>query len=181
MFWCPRQCLHVLPVIAQQARFSTASSSFDLAALPCRVVILKMADGRQHVLLRDSNRDLQLVVEGAGAFQPVQLHVDAIWPSKCLRHRMNGLECLNTLCTTGHLPERLFPPEARGSRLRLVLQALDGSLAGASQREIATALVGRQRVQADWTDPGDHLRDRVRRAIRRGRVLMNCSYQDFLA
>ncbi|WP_244271614.1 DNA -binding domain-containing protein [Stappia indica] len=94
---------------------------------------------------------------------------------------MNGLECLNTLCTTGQLPERLFPPEARGSRLRLVLQALDGSLAGASQREIATALMGRQRVQADWTDPGDHLRDRIRRAIRRGRVLMNCNYRDFLA
>lgn len=140
-----------------------------------------MADGRQHVLLRDSHRDLQLVVEGAGVLLPVQLHVDAIWPADRLRHRMNGLECLNTLCTTGQIPERLFPPEARGSRLRLVLQALDGSLAGASQREIATALMGRQRVQADWTDPGDHLRDRVRRAIRRGRVLMNCCYRDFLA
>lgn len=181
MFWCSRQCLHVLPVIAEQARFSSARSSCDPAALPCRVVILITADGRQHVLLRDSHRDLQLVVEGASVLGPVQLHVDAIWPANRLRHRMNGLECLNTLCATGQLPDRLFPPEARGSRLRLVLQALDGSLAGASQREIATALMGRQRVQADWTDPGDHLRDRVRRAIRRGRVLMNCSYRDFLA
>ncbi|MDZ5698674.1 DNA -binding domain-containing protein [Chelativorans sp. M5D2P16] len=93
---------------------------------------------------------------------------------------MYVLECLNALHATEQLPDRLFPPEARGNRLRFVLQALDGSLAGASHREIATALLGKQRVQADWTDPGDHLRDRIRRAIRRGHMLMNRGYRDFL-
>ena len=93
---------------------------------------------------------------------------------------MNGLECLNVLGSTGQLPERLFPPESRGVRLRHVLLALDASTDGASHREIATALVGRQRVQADWADPGDHLRDQIRRAVRRGRALMNGGFRDFL-
>ncbi|ESY91657.1 DUF2285 domain-containing protein [Mesorhizobium sp. LNHC209A00] len=63
----------------------------------------------------------------------------------------------------------------------LLLQALDGSLAGASHREIAEALIGKLRVQDDWKDPRDHLRDRIRRAIRRGHALMNGGYRAFVA
>ncbi|WP_287308680.1 DUF2285 domain-containing protein [Mesorhizobium sp.] len=53
--------------------------------------------------------------------------------------------------------------------MTFVLRALDGSLAGASHREIAEALIGEGRVQADRKDPGDHLRDRIRCAV----ALMN--------
>ncbi|MGT2466519.1 DNA -binding domain-containing protein [Mesorhizobium atlanticum] len=45
---------------------------------------------------------------------------------------------------------------------------------------IATALFGHARVQADWNDPGDHLRDRIRRAVRRGQQLMNGEYRRLL-
>ncbi|WP_425484107.1 DUF2285 domain-containing protein [Allomesorhizobium camelthorni] len=111
---------------------------------------------------------------------PVQLHIDAIWPTGQLKHRLRALECLNSLVAHG-LPKTLFPPDARGGRLRFVLQALDGSLAGASHREIAEALIGEPRVEADWNDPRDHLRDRVRRAIHRGHALMNGGYREFVA
>ena len=57
---------------------------------------------------------------------------------------------------------------------------LDGSLAGASHRNIAIALFGPERVEADWNDPGENLRDRVRRAVKRGRDLMNGGYLKFL-
>lgn len=83
-------------------------------------------------------------------------------------------------CTCGELPARLFPPEKRGPRLNVVLRALDGSLAGASHREIAEVLIGERRVHAEWADPRDHLRDRIRRAVSRGRALMNGGYRDFL-
>jgi hypothetical protein len=62
----------------------------------------------------------------------------------------------------------------------LVLRALDGSIAGASHREIGAVLFGKARVERDWADPGDHLRDNVRRAIKRGRSLMNGGYSKFL-
>ncbi|WP_363225058.1 DUF2285 domain-containing protein [Mesorhizobium sp.] len=74
----------------------------------------------------------------------------------------------------------VFSPERHGPRLTFVLRALDGSLAGASHRELAEALVGQRRVHADWRDPRDHLRDRIRRAVSRGRALMNGGYRDFL-
>jgi hypothetical protein len=61
-----------------------------------------------------------------------------------------------------------------------VLRALDGALAGASHREIAEALFGQRRIQVDWAEPGENLRDRIRRAIWRGRSLMDGGYRDFL-
>lgn len=64
--------------------------------------------------------------------------------------------------------------------MRWVLRALDGSIAGASHREIGIVLFGKARVERDWADPGDHLRDIVRRAIKRGRSLMNGGYKRFL-
>ncbi|WP_245319602.1 DUF2285 domain-containing protein [Mesorhizobium temperatum] len=96
------------------------------------------------------------------------------------KHRLWALECLNALSLGQQLPARLFPPEKRGPRLTFVLRALDGSLAGASHRELAEALIGQRRVHADWRDPRDHLRDRIRRAVSRGRALMNGGYRDFL-
>nr|WP_244421548.1 DUF2285 domain-containing protein [Mesorhizobium alhagi] len=36
-------------------------------------------------------------------------------------------------------------------------------------------------MQADRVDPRDHLRDCIRRAIRRGHALMVGGYRDFLA
>lgn len=124
---------------------------------------------------------MQLVVSGVSVLLSVHLHTDAIWPAEQLRYRLWGLECLNSLMALGRPPKTLFPPEARSRRLRFVLQALDGSLAGASQREIAEKLIGKPQVQADWKDPRDHLRDRIRRAIHRGHALMNGGYQDLLA
>lgn len=47
--------------------------------------------------------------------------------------RLWALECLNCLTADGRLPKTLFPPDARD--LRFVLQAPNGSLAGASHRE----------------------------------------------
>ncbi|NGO54515.1 DUF2285 domain-containing protein [Mesorhizobium camelthorni] len=180
VFWCPHRCPYVLPAVAERVSL-TAAPPFDLRALPCRAMVLLAGDGRQHVLLRRADRHLQLVVSGASVLLPVRLHIDAIWPTEQLKRRLWALECINSLTAHGRLPKTLFPPEARGRRLRFVLQALDGSRSGASHREIAQALIGEPRIQADWKDPRDHLRDRIRRAIRRGHALMNGGYKDFLA
>ena len=59
------------------------------------------------------------------------------------------------------------------------LQALDGLLADASQREIAAALFGVSRVEKDWHADGE-LRAQVRHLIRRGEALMQAGYVDLL-
>lgn len=59
------------------------------------------------------------------------------------------------------------------------LQALDGVLAGASQREVAEALFGGAALTDRWHTDGD-LRARVRRLIRAGKTLMNGGYRRLL-
>ena len=59
------------------------------------------------------------------------------------------------------------------------LQALDGTLAGASQRGVAEVLFGRSAVTERWLDDGA-LRAQVRRLIRRGLMLMDGGYQRLL-
>lgn len=59
------------------------------------------------------------------------------------------------------------------------LQALDGILAGASQRDVAEVLFGRSAVMQRWCDDSD-LRAHVRRLIRRGRGFMGGGYRGLL-
>jgi hypothetical protein len=59
------------------------------------------------------------------------------------------------------------------------LQALDGVLAGASQREIAVALFGANVVAGKWYADGE-LRARVRYLIRRANAFMNGGYRRLL-
>lgn len=59
------------------------------------------------------------------------------------------------------------------------LQALDGVLAGASQRQVAEAVFGRRAVAERWHADGD-LRAQVRRMIRAGKTLMNGGYRRLL-
>ncbi|PBB29681.1 DUF2285 domain-containing protein [Mesorhizobium sp. WSM3882] len=122
------------------------------------------------------------IVSDADTLVSIRAHSGAALSDPWARpHRRKAERGVNALHATGQFPDRLFPPEARASGLHFVLQALDGSLGGASHREIARALLGQQRVHADWTDPRSHLRDRIRRAVRRGHMLMDRGYQDFLA
>lgn len=143
-------------------------------------MILETAAETRHVLLKDGAGRLQLVISGVDIRSPVQLFVEALWRGDWTSQRLKALECLNALCVGEGIPTRLFLPDARGRRLCFVLRALDGSLAGATHREIAEMLIGEERVSADWTDPGEHLRDRIRRAVRRGHLLMNGGYRGFL-
>lgn len=60
------------------------------------------------------------------------------------------------------------------------LQALDGTLAGASQREIAAALFGEARTADGWSPDGE-LRAQVRYLIQRGRALVEGEYRSLMA
>ncbi len=149
-------------------------------ALPCAVTILHTGPEEHHVLLESAGNSLQLIVSAKDLSDPLQLSTDALWPKQAKAARLTSLEALNALVQTGKFPSRLFPPDPRAKRLSFVLQALDGALDGATHREIADALFGKERVDRDWNDPGNHLRDQIRRAIRRGRYLMAKGYRDFL-
>jgi hypothetical protein len=83
------------------------------------------------------------------------------------------------LKATGQLGDRVSL-DPRSHRLLMIMRVLDASLAGGTQRDIAAMLVGPERMEADWRHPGQHLRDRVRRAVSRGHTLMNGGYLSLL-
>lgn len=70
------------------------------------------------------------------------------------------------------------PPRSATIHMR-ALQALDGTLAGATQRDIAVALFGEERVAEQW-NPDSELRAQVRYLVQKGRELMEGGYRDLL-
>ncbi|WP_353623135.1 DUF2285 domain-containing protein [Mesorhizobium sp. C372A] len=83
------------------------------------------------------------------------------------------MDCLNGLRSTKTLQSGFFPTRAPSHAVAPSLTCARGSIAGAPHRQIGLALFGRLHVERNWADPSDHLRDSVRRAVRRGRSLMN--------
>lgn len=59
------------------------------------------------------------------------------------------------------------------------LQALDGHLVGASERDIAIAIFGHRAVAQKWHSDSE-MRAKVRYLIRRGRKLMDGGYRSLL-
>jgi hypothetical protein len=75
---------------------------------------------------------------------------------------------------------KLRPLSYSESKLLDCLIALDGHLEGRSLREIAVVLLGQDAVDKDWNSHTDWMKSKVRRAIRRGKALMNGGYRKFL-
>jgi len=170
----------VLRTVAVRATASADAPTLDLRRLTCRTTVLVTPDGSEHVLFRDGARSLQLHVAGGGFLAGAPLLTYALSIRRDSKAQLSALRRLHDLHAFGHLRPLHYPPEPARRRLRQVLQALDGWLAFAPYCEIAIALFGRDRVEADWTDPRAFLLDRVRRAVHRGRALMTGAYRRFL-
>jgi len=180
VFWDPDLHGSVLRVRTYQAGTRPDGRTFDLAAIDCPHVLLRSENGREHLLFHESGRSLQLAISGVSVAQPVHLVAEAVLPSRDVNSQLWAMRCLDGLLVSGRLLPTHFPVENRSARLRTVLQALDGWLAEAPPREIALACYGAKRVETHWNDPGNHLRDNLRRTIQRGRELMNGGYLQFL-
>lgn len=174
VLWDPDLCSAVCRAAAEHAE----CDGISLLTRASRLIVLRTSDGTQHVLIENSGRTLQLVVVGADVTRPVHLTTAIPVGAQRLAPHLWMAKCLHELCSKGRLPRDHAHPRRR--RLRMVLQALDGRLAGASHRDISCALFGDKRTKADWTDPSDHLRDTTRRAVQRGWLLMEVGYKALL-
>lgn len=176
VIWRPDLNHNVLHFTALPIAEGEGGDVFDLAAIACRWVLLRGVGQMQHLLFRDGRRSLQLAVEGIDLLAPVRLI-----PSKCADPRQLRLHrCFVDFRISSRLLPSHFPRECLSGRLKRVLRALDGNLAGASHRQIAVMLFGEAQVEAEWCAPGRPLRDKVRRTIRRGHALMQGGYRSLL-
>jgi hypothetical protein len=181
VFWSPEICSSVLKLHAFPLKAQVEATPFLLRDLACPSALLELPNRAQHLLFHDGSRSLQLVVEGEDVLRPVRLLTDGA-PGKALAGRqLRSLLCFNDLRLSGRLYDSHFQRELPSQRLRLVLRILDGSLAGASHREIAQIVFADEFSTERWYAPGRPLRDRVRRAIYRGHQLMHNGYRDLLS
>jgi hypothetical protein len=145
-----------------------------------RTDIFREGSGWEHIRLSQGREKVQLAVSGASLLDAPYLLTELAIPDDIARPRLEAVAAFNRLLQ-GRFNAGPSHVEAPASpRLALVLRALDGHLAGASQQQIAMSLFGPRRVEREWRDPGGYIRDRVRRAVARGRHIMTSGYLDLL-
>lgn len=165
-------------VWVERAEASQASTPFDPWQLPGEKMLL--ASGKTLSLIaRWGSHSARWILSAelhVGDSFAYQLAAD---PSLATRLR-NLQRLLAALDAARTAPANTF---ARPSRAALVhmrtLQALDGVLDGATQRDIACAVFGSAQVAARW-HPDSDLRAQVRHLVRRGRRLMRGDYRQLL-
>lgn len=180
VIWNPATTTHVLKVTALPPKLAFGGQVLDLDFISVEKTLLTTPAGTQQLLLRDGVRSLQLNIVGSPITEPVALFVDTAIPEGKAVTKLRLLRCLRALRETGELPRKFFPPHPYAKRAATVLLALDGYLAGLKHREIAIAMFGEDRIEREWSDVSEHMRDTVRHAIVRGIALMNGGYRIFL-
>lgn len=177
VFWHKDVCATVLPVKSVPAHSKEMSQHLPLGGMRCRVTVIVDND-IHHVLYSEEGRSLQLEVHGP--LTEAALLTPALLQEQEAPGRLIAMRRLCDMLATHSLRPALYPPERRAARLMTLVKALDGSLLNMSQRDIAIRLFGAARVAKEWSDPGNHLRDQVRRAIRSGRKMMAGGYRRLL-
>jgi len=180
VIWDPIQFTQLTRLVALEAGSVPGATLFRASDMAVASLTVHHA-GMQILLMTKSELSLQLNIHGASLAAPVHLFADVVSMPPKRSERAATLAALNDLHMSGGFRSGRFPPEPRGARLRMILQALDGSLAGVSHRDIATEIFGSDRVAEAWRDPRSHLRDAIRRAVSRGRMLMLGGYRQFVS
>lgn len=167
--------------VAATATDPEDADAFALERLACPVLVLRNgAAGIEHLLIGDDAGQIRLdVTFGSVLVGPVRFRYDLIGVVGVGPKLLTILR-LVTLIRQGHLPRGFFPKPHRARRWMMALRAADARRAGASHLEIAVALFGRARVDADWLGHSGYLRCRVQRLIRLGEMLTQGGYRSLL-
>ncbi|HQS44816.1 DUF2285 domain-containing protein [Reyranella sp.] len=173
-FWRPDPDI-ALPIVPDEDP-ETVAPVFDLWTFPGRKTIGH--DGGR-LALKLTRRGRSWHVHIAGALDATMPFTFAIAPDDRADARLR--EAKELLAVIATRPAGFTGQ--RGATEPIItmqsLQALDGHLAGASEREIAIAIFGARIVKEKWHGDSE-LRARVRYLVHRGRALMNGGYRRFL-
>jgi hypothetical protein len=157
-----------------------AEDRFDLARLS-HVASLIVDGGAERLLLASGARTVRIdIVSGSVRHGPV-----------LLRYRLSGLTRVDApllvlrqllaLWRSGDFSRALHRPDPRAARRILLLRTHDALAAGASQRDIAAELLGREAGARRWRVEAPSLRSRVQRLVRDARRMAGGGYLALLA
>lgn len=154
--------------------------AIDFTTLGVELIALSNAMGGEHLMVRDVVGRLRIdVIAGTALAGPIVPRL-TLGRLEVLGPKVLALRRLRGLSKSGRLPTGLFERERRAVRWSTMLQVFDGLQAGASQREIAVALFGRERVTSEWRGISDHLRTVVRRLTTGARRMVDHGYCSLL-
>jgi hypothetical protein len=157
------------------------ADAIPLARLASWLTVVVGADGREHAVLSDGRHHLRLDI-AAGRFdgqEAVALEY-LLHGVRSAEPRLLTLRRLFSLCRHRRFARTLFPADPRQPRLVAMLRVSDALAVGASQREIAAELFGREAMTRDWNGRSDALRSRLRRLVREARAMAKGGYLDLL-
>lgn len=170
----------ILPVRAEPAD-PDDPDAIRLAALAPWLTVVAGADGREHAVLSDGRHHLRLDVDAGRLSGEEAVMLDyRLCGVRSAEPRLLTLRRLLGLCRQRRFARTLFPADPRMPRLVTILRVSDALAAGASQREIATALFGAEAVARDWNNRSDALRSRLRRLVREARAMAAGGYRRLL-
>jgi hypothetical protein len=175
--WLPEVASTVFRLAAIE---NDAASGLYVPVLRNAEHILLDTAGRQHVVLRAAAGSFQLTITGARGVVAPKVLALLIRSSSDIAVAARQLAKLHGMLSTA-AASSYRPPQwsAQSKRLRDAMIALDGRRAGATLREIAAVIYGKERVARDW--PGAGLKTRIQRDFQRGLALCNGAYRSLLA
>lgn len=153
--------------------------AIDLARL-ARWATVARGGGHEHVSLSDGWHRIRIdVVEGTLVEEgPARLDYLLSGMTRIDAHVLTLRRVLG-LWRSGQFSRTLYPCEPGLHRRIEALRVGDALHAGASYRDMAIALFGRDRVAADWGG-SDHLKSRVRRRAAEARAMAAGGWRDLL-
>jgi hypothetical protein len=158
-----------------------ADDLIDRDMLAPWLTIVAGPDGGEHVVLSDGWHHIRLdVLAGSiAAGDPVILHY-SLSGLTSVERKILPLRRFLHFCRHRRFAGSLFAADSRIARELTVVRVHDAVSSGASQREIAIALFGADRVAEGWDGRTDSLRSRVRRLVVDGRAMARGGYRRLL-
>jgi hypothetical protein len=153
----------------------------DAELLAPWLTIVQADDGTEHAVLSDGRHHIRLDIASGSlaAGQRVRLHYSLSGLATAERMILPLRRFLH-FCRHRQFSGGLFPLDTRIDRELAMLRVHDALNAGASQREIAIVLFGRDRVADGWEGRTDSLRSRVRRLVVDARGMARGGYRTML-
>ena len=135
----------------------------------------------EHVVLSDGWHRIRLDLASGSlaAGRPVLLryHLEGTTSAES---KLLPLRRLLHLYRHGYFAASLYPRERRVERWLDILRVGDALASGASQKDIAEGLFGRERVGREWNARSDSLRSRIRRLAREAQAMARGGYRRLL-